>query len=176
MRTIMAVLFAGLATAPLFHPALAQNLAGRRAPSFSLPDSAFKQVDILDYRGRWLILNFTQTSCPACAEVGRKLEAWKTKQSARAAVLTIVLTPPENQQTVAKYVADTKTSSPVLFDMSLVAMAYFKRTPANPQFDSPHVFAVNPQGNIVKDWNQTQVTAPAMVTELDQLVAGAPAK
>lgn len=175
MRTRAAVLLAALATLPLFHPALAQNLSGRRAPSFSLPDSTFKQFDILDYRGKWLILNFSQTSCPACTEVGRNLEAWKSKHGGRAAVLTIVLTPPENQQTVAKYIAETKTTSPVLFDMSLVAMAYFKRTPANPQFDSPHVFAINPQGMIVKDWNQVQAAAPQMLAELDQLLAG-PAK
>jgi peroxiredoxin len=173
MRTATVLLLAGLLTAPVIQKAIAQNLSGRRAPSFSLPDSAFKQFDILDYRGRWLVINFTRMDCPECKEFGRRLQALQTKLGNRVAVLNIVLTPPENQQTVAKYVADTKITSPILFDMSLVAMAYFKRTPQNASFDSPHIFAVNPQGNIVRDWNQGQVGNPATLTELEQLVTAA---
>ena len=44
----------------------AQDLAGRRAPSFSLPDSKLVQHDILDYRGKWLIVDFMKTDCPHC--------------------------------------------------------------------------------------------------------------
>ncbi len=173
MRTVHALLLAALLTAPLVPQAAAQNLSGRRAPSFSLPDSTFKQFDILDYRGRWLIVNFTRTACAECKDVARSLQAWQTKHGTKVAVLNIVLTPPENQQTVAQFVSETKISSPVLFDMSLVAMAYFKRTPQTATFDTPHLFAINPQGTIVKDWNQGQVTAPTTFTELDQLVSGA---
>lgn len=172
MRTATVLLFAALLTAPVVQRAAAQNLSGRRAPSFSLPDSAFKQFDILDYRGRWLIVNFTRTACEECKDVARRVEAWQSKHGSKVAVLNIVLTPPENQQTVAKFVSETKITSPMLFDMSLVAMAYFKRTPQNASFDTPHLFAINPQGTIVKDWNQAQVMQPATFTELDQLVGG----
>ncbi len=55
----------------------AQGLSNRRAPSFSLPDSALQQHDILDYRGSWLLLDFMETNCPKCKELSVKLEAAK---------------------------------------------------------------------------------------------------
>ena len=55
----MRVLTAILLCAAL--PCAAQELSGRRAPSFSLSDSALKQHDILDYRGRWLLIDFMRT-------------------------------------------------------------------------------------------------------------------
>ena len=55
MRTFIATLLCGALTLT------GQGLAGRRAPSFSLPDSNQNQHDILDYRGRWLLLTYTTT-------------------------------------------------------------------------------------------------------------------
>ena len=68
----------------------------------------------------------------------------KKKYGVKVAVLSIVITPPENQTTVAKYVAETKITSPIVFDLSQVAISYFKATPQNPAFDTPHLFAINP--------------------------------
>jgi peroxiredoxin len=154
----------------------AQGLANRRAPSFSLPDSALRQHDILDYRGTWLLVNFTETNPARCKELSIKLEAVKKKHGPKVAVLSIVLAPPETQATVAKYVADTKMTTPVLFDSSQVAIAYFKATPQNPSFDSPHLFAISPNGLIVKDWTQPATLTAGFLAELDQLIAGPPAK
>ena len=154
----------------------AQGLSNRRAPSFSLPDSALQQHDILDYRGTWLLVDFTETSPAKCKELSIKLEAVKKKYGLRVAVLSIVLSPPETQATVAKYVAETKITTPVLFDSRQVAIAYFKATPQNPAFDSPHLFAINPNGLIVKDWAQPATLGLGFLVELDQLIAGSAAK
>jgi peroxiredoxin len=154
----------------------AQGLSSRRAPSFSLPDSALRQHDILDYRGTWLLLVFTETNPAKCKELSIKLESVKKKHGPKVTVLSIVLSPPETQATVAKYVAETKMTTPVLFDSSQVAIAYFKATPQNPTFDSPHLFAINPNGLIVKDWAQPATVSPGFLVELDQLIAGSPAK
>ena len=154
----------------------AQGLTNRRAPSFSLPDSALRQHDILDYRGSWLLLAFTETNCPKCKELSIKLEAAKQKYGSKLGVLSIVISPPETQATVAKYVAETKMTTPVLFDSSQVAIAYFKATPQNPSFDSPHLFAINPNGLIVKEWSQPATLGPKFIVELDQLITGSSAK
>jgi peroxiredoxin len=154
----------------------AQSLVNRRAPSFSLPDSTLQQHDILDYRGSWLFLDFMKTDCPVCKQLSVKLEGLKKKYGAKVAVLSIVLTPPETQATIAKYVAETKTTTPIVFDSSQVAIAYFKATPQNPAFDTPHLFAINPAGMIVKDWGQGGVESAGLLGELDQLIAGSPAK
>jgi len=154
----------------------AQSLVNRRAPSFSLPDSSMQQHDILDYRGSWLFLDFMKTDCPVCKQLSVKLEELKRKYGIKVAVLSIVVTPPETQATVAKYMAETKSTSPIVFDLSQVAISYFKATPQNPAFDTPHLFAINPAGMIVKDWGQGGVESPGLLGELDQLIAGSPAK
>lgn len=153
----------------------AQALSNRRAPSFSLPDSTLKQHDILDYRGSWLLLDFTETNCAKCKELTGKLQSIKQKYGAKVGLLSIMLAPPESQATVAKYVAETKMTTPVLFDSSQVAIAYFKATPQNPSFDSPHLFAISPNGLIVKDWSYPATMGLGFLAEVDQLIVGRPA-
>src|ERR1700686_4644730 len=97
----------------------AQGLSGRRAPSFSLPDSSLKQYDILDYRGRWLLLDFMATSCPHCKTLSKTLEEIKGRYGAKVGILSIVV-PPENMTTVAKYISENKVTTPILFDSSQV--------------------------------------------------------
>jgi peroxiredoxin len=174
MSRLAVLLAAGLAlsTAALS----AQSLVNRRAPSFSLPDSSMQQHDILDYRGSWLFLDFMKTDCPVCKQLSVKLEELKRKYGVKVAVLSIVVTPPETQATVGKYVAETKATSPIVFDSSQVAISYFKATPQNPAFDTPHLFAISPTGLIVKDWSQGGVESPTFQSELDQLIAGSAAK
>lgn len=150
-----------------------QGLSSRRAPSFSIPDSSFLQHDLLDYRGGWLIIEFMKTDCPHCRAVAATLEELKHRPEVdkRPAVLSIVV-PPDNLTTVAKYLAETKTTSPVLFDSGQVAASYFNITPRNnAHFDVPHWFAIDPQGMIVRDWGQASADSKDWVKEFDQLAA-----
>ena len=147
---------------------MGQGLSGRRAPSFALPDSTLKSHDILDSRGHWLLLDFMKTDCPHCKDLSKKLEGVMGKYGGKVAVLSIVL-PPDNQTTVTRYASETRTTSPIVFDSSQVAVAYFKATPATPGFDTPHLFAIDPNGMIVRDWGQAAVEAPGFLGELDQL-------
>jgi peroxiredoxin len=147
-----------------------QGLSGRRAPSFALPDSTLKSHDILDSRGHWVLLDFMKTDCPHCRDLSKKLEGLKGRYGAKVEVLSILIAPPETIQTVTKYVAENRITSPFLFDQGQVAVTYFRATPQNPQFDTPHLFAIDPNGMIVKDWNQIGVEAPGFLSELDQLL------
>ena len=116
-----------------------------------------------------------KTDCPVCKQLSVKLEGLKKKYGAKVAVLSIVITPPETQATIAKYVAETKTTTPIVFDSSQVAISYFKATPQNPAFDTPHLFAINPAGMIVKDWGQGGVESPGIAGRAgstDRRVAG----
>jgi peroxiredoxin len=149
MRILIATLLCGALTLT------GQSLSGRRAPSFSLPDSNNAQHDILDYRGKWLLLTFSSSAgCSHCAPLSKELEKL---QSAKIAVLTVML-PPENYNTGTRYATDNKLTSPIVFDQSQVAIAYFKATPANPRIDTPHLFAINPAGMIVQDWPDSEVS------------------
>ena len=150
---------------------LGQGLSGRRAPSFALPDSTMKSYDILDYRGHWLLLDYMKTDRPASKPLSKELGQLKARLGAKVAILQIVL-PPDNTATVAKYLTETKTTTPILFDSGQSGMWYFKVTPQHPSFDSPHLFVVNPQGLLVRDWTQTEIEKGGYLPQLETLLAG----
>lgn len=166
---LFALLIAG-STAP---QASAQTLSGGRAPSFALPNSEFKRFDILDYRGKWLLLNFTSTDksqCADCPAVSKRLDEFRKKNTGKVDVLTIVVAPPENLQTVSAYIKATGITNPVVFDQGQVTASYFKATPQNSKFDTPHVFAIDPQGKIVQDWGQVGAASPRLIDELTAMI------
>lgn len=158
-------------------PISAQSLSGRRAPSFSLPDSSTAQHDILDYRGKWLLLDFMRTDCPHCLALSRVLEQVKSQFGTQVAILSIVVAPPENTNTVGRYLMDNKLTTSIVFDQGQVAASYFKLTPSRSSYDTPHLFAVNPAGNIVKDWSDAAagteiLEGGGLVRELQALMGG----
>jgi peroxiredoxin len=154
---------------------LGQGLSGRRAPSFALPDSSLKPYDILDYRGRWLVLDYMKTDMPASKPLSKQLDQLKARLGAKVGILSIVL-PPDNTATVSKYINETKTTIPILFDSGQTGMWYFKATPQRPQFDSPHLFVIDPQGMIVRDWNQADIEHGGYMPQVEALLAGGGSK
>jgi peroxiredoxin len=154
----------------------ANSLSGRRAPGFSLPDSRFKRYDLQDYRGKFVLIDFTLTSCPHCKELAKVLENVKRKYGTRVAILQVVL-PPDTQATVAKYVAENGITTPVLFDQGQMAASYFNATPQKPGFDTPHLFVIDPQGKIVRDYGHEDhglIEGAQLTTELDSLFNSKP--
>jgi hypothetical protein len=87
----------------------------------------------------------------------------------------VVIAPPENQMTVARYINETGAkSATIVFDQGQMAVSYFKATPANPGFDTPHLFIVNPAGMIVRDIAQSPLLeGQDLVKLVDQFVNGA---
>jgi peroxiredoxin len=152
--------------------ALAQGLSGRRAPGFSLPDSSFSQHDLADYRGKWLLLDFMRTNCPHCQALSKLLESKKAQYGGKVDVLSIVLSPPDDQNTVRTYTSQLKITSPIVFDQGQVTLSYLKLSPSNPSFDTPHLFAIDPNGNIVRDWNPGDVDDKGFPAVLDAVVSG----
>jgi peroxiredoxin len=151
------------------------SLSGRRAPSFALQDSSLQWHDILDYRGKWLLLTFVftgQIDCVSCPSVLKHLDAAVARQGSKVATLAITQSAKDNVDSVKAFRAANKTQTPILFDNNLVGIAYFKLTPAQSRMDPGHVFAINPQGMIVKDWTSAQASSPSFDAELDRVIAG----
>lgn len=155
-----------------------QGLSNRRAPSFNLPDAKLNHYDILDYRGKYLLLDFMITNCVHCKALTGVLEKVKAKYGAKVAILSITVTPPETDTSVAAYIKENKVTIPILFDMGQTAAVYFKATPQKPNFDTPHLFVIDPNGMIVRDWGHSDAThdlmegnGNAMFKELDALMA-----
>jgi thiol-disulfide isomerase/thioredoxin len=171
LRLFSVMMLAALATVS------AGPLSGRRAPSFALPDSAMKYFDILDFRGKVVLVDIMQTTCPHCLALSKTLEQVKAKYGAKIQVLSIV-TPPDNAQTVATFVGQTKVSSPILFDCGQVAAVYLKVGPQNPSVDVPHLFFIDPQGTIQEDAGgekASNMTPAAIGAIIDRLLSGAAA-
>lgn len=156
----------------------ANEYSNRRAPSFSLPDISFRQHDILDYRGKVLIVEFMQTKCDKCQALTRSLEGRiRAKYGDSVGILGIVV-PPDTLDDVKKYINVFKVTYPILFDSGQVAGSYTKASPEKPTMYFPHVFVVDQKGQIRADW---QFTAPGLypdvisgdrlVTEIEKLHA-----
>ena len=71
----------------------AGELAGRRAPGFTLPDTSYRYHDLADYRGKLVLLDLMKTTCPTCQKLAQTLEKAKAKYGDKIAVLSVV-TPP----------------------------------------------------------------------------------
>lgn len=134
----------------------------RRAPSFALPDWHIQYHDILDYRGKPLIIEIMSTRCPHCDALAGVLEKVNNKYGDRIAILSVVL-PPDNQSTVRQFIEKNRVTHPVLFDCSQMTSSYFQATPDNPHIDVPHLFFVDAAGMIQDDflWTQPPEGKPA---------------
>lgn len=150
-------------------------LSGRRAPGFALPDSRLQHYDLQDYRGKWVLLDLMSTECGNCAVFAGVLEQAKARYGARLVILSVVTYPPDNQETVARFISQNKVSTPVLFDCGQMSRSYLKVTPKDPSRPLPHIFLIDPNGMIVEDYGHTPVTkqiftAKGLFGVLDRLV------
>jgi len=164
----------------LLLPLAAGDLSGRRAPSWALPDSRMYYHDVLDYRGKPLILEFMRTDCPHCQPVAATLEKLKARYGNKIAILHIV-SPPDNTSTVASFVARTRDTSPFLFDSGQVAASYVNAKPGAmaTSFDAPLLFFIDAQGQIRDDYQGEKaeaLTVAQMSAVVDKLVAPATKK
>jgi peroxiredoxin len=153
----------------------AGEFSGRRAPGFSLPDSKGVQHDPQDYRGKVVIVDFMQTTCPHCQKLSDILEKAKSKYEGKVVVLSVV-TVPDTFPNVQKYIADHKMTSPILFDSGQVMASYLRITPQNPSVSFPHVFLIDRKGMIKNDFGYNSTTAPmiegeGLFPEIDKLLA-----
>jgi peroxiredoxin len=125
----------------------------RRAPGFSLPDVKTELHDLADYRGKVVILEFMQTTCPHCAAFAEVLEGVQQKYGDRVAIISVV-NPPDDQPKVRPFIAAHKITYPVVFDCGQVAYSYLR----TPSFDIPHVFLIDANGGIREDFGYSPAT------------------
>ncbi len=137
---------------------------GRRAPGFSLPDMRLKQYDIQDYKGKVVVLDFMQTNCGKCRDLTMRLEQLKAKFPDKVVVFSVIITPADNQATITKYTADTKSTSVFLFDCGQMTASYLQITPQNPTVNLPRLLIVDKNGFIRRDLQTTESQTDAALT------------
>jgi len=155
------------------------NLSNRRAPGFSVMDNTLQYRDLADYRGKLVLLELIQTTCPHCQDLTKSIVKAKQKFGDKIVVLSIVL-PPDTPTTVAKFAKDYGLTSPILFDCGQVAASYVKADPRKPSLTFPHLFMIDAQGNIKNHFGPGAETdaitdSSTLAKEIDRLLAPAPA-
>ena len=106
-----------------------------------------------DYRGKAVILEFMQTSCPHCGAFANILDQVRQKYGDRVAILSVV-NPPDDLKTITAFIASRKVSYPVLMDCGQVAYSYLRA----PSFDIPHVYLIDANGTIRDDVGYSDAT------------------
>ena len=169
MKTIVATLLCGAA--------LLAAGAPRRAPGFCLMDTSGQWQDLADYRGKVVLVEFMQTTCPHCAAFSTVLSGLKLKYGDKLAILAIANPPVDNPQTMLQFVKDHKLAYPLLLDQGQAAYSYVR----TPSIDLPTVYLVDANGTIRNSWADGVLTKDifegnGLSREIDKLLAGAPAK
>jgi thiol-disulfide isomerase/thioredoxin len=148
MRKIVAILFCCAA--------LASGQGPRRAPGFALPDIRMltghtdgQFHDLADYRGKVVVLEFFQTTCPHCAAFANILAQVETKYGDKVAILAVANINTDNAAQVDQFVSGHKISYPVLLDQGQMMFSYV-RSPG--RADLPHVYVIDPNGYIRADY------------------------
>ena len=163
MRTILAILLSAATLVAADPP--------RRAPGFAITDRDMKVHDLYDYRGKPVILEFMQTSCPHCAAFSEVLNRVKDKFGDKVTILAVA-NPPDNYNTVGQFIAAHKIGYPILFDMGQVAYSYVLK----PSFDLPQVYLIDAQGMIVSTYAYGPMTrevfeGDALIGEVERMLA-----
>jgi peroxiredoxin len=167
MKKIVAALFCGIvlfAAGPL-----------RRAPGFCLIDTSGQWQDLADYRGKIVLVEFMQTSCPHCAAFSTVLNGLKLKYADKLAILAIANPPVDTVQTMMQFVKDHKLVYPLLLDQGQVAYSYVR----SPSVDLPTVYLIDGSGMIRNSWQNGPLTkdifeGAGLAREIDKLLTGAP--
>jgi len=147
----------------------------RRAPGFCLIDTSGEWRDLADYRGKIVLVEFMQTTCPHCATFSTVLNGLKLKYANKVAVLAIA-NPPDSPQTMTQFVNGHKLNYPLLLDQGQVAASYVR----SPSLDLPAVYLIDANGMILNSWQYGVLTKDVfegngLSREIDKVLAGAPA-
>lgn len=142
----------------------------RRAPSFTLPDQGGKFHDLLDYRGKIVILDIMATTCPHCKAFSAVLEQAKAKYKDNVVVLSLV-NPPDTPDKVQTYMRENKVTNPIVFDCGQTAFSYVR----SGQIQLPRMFLIDRAGNIRVDqsWSDQSrgaFEAKGLFAEIDKLL------
>jgi peroxiredoxin len=162
-----------LLTAFLCAATLAFSQVPARAPGFCLSDTNAQWRDLQDYRGKVVVLEFMQTTCPHCQDFTKVLSGVVKKYGDKVQVLSVAL-PNDTMPGLIQFVKSHNLPWPHLFDMGQMAFSYLRQ----PNISFPTVFLIDRNGMIVNHWEYGALTKPVfegdqLTRDIDKLVAPA---
>ena len=149
-------------TAFLCAAALAFSQGPMRAPGFCLSDTNAQWRDLQDFRGKIVVLEFMQSTCPHCEAFTKVLSGVVKKYGDKVQVLSIAL-PNDTLPALVQFVKSHNLPWPHLFDMGQVAFSYVRQ----PNISFPTVYLIDGSGMIANHWEYGTFTKS--IFEGDQL-------
>ena len=146
--------------------------AQRRAPGFALPDSRMQVWDLADFRGKIVLLELMQTTCPHCAAFADVLHQIEEKYGSKIQILAVVKAPEDNANTVSQFMKTHKVTYPMMFDTGQMMFSYVR----SGQITFPHIYLIDGNGDIRSDYTYGLTTrdvfeGKALFGELDRMLA-----
>mgnify|MGYP005695169447 CR=1 FL=1 len=130
----------------------AELSTGSKAPEFSLKDTSGKRHSLADYEGRYVVLEWTNHTCPIVKKFYRKghMQAWQKEMTAKGIVwLQVVSSAPGKGGFISPAEGESlrknqkMASSAMLLDTNgAVGRSYGAKT-------TPHTYLIDPQGTLV---------------------------
>ena len=147
----------------------------RRAPGFALPDTSLHFHDLADFRGKVLVLEFMQTSCPHCLTFAGVLAKLPQKYGDKVAILAVANVNNDPPARIAEFVSAHNISYPVVMDQGQMMFSYLN-SPKGAEV--PHVYVIDANGNIRYDHVYNVTTRDifegnALFTEIDRVLGEA---
>lgn len=125
--------------------ALAQTV-GQPAPAFTATDASGKPVNLADYKGKYVVLEWTNPDCPFVQKHydSGNMPATQKQATAKGAAWLSIQTGPADKAELQAW-QKSKTAAPtatVLDTDGRIARSYRAKT-------TPHMYIVDPQGTLV---------------------------
>lgn len=117
----------------------------RRAPALSLKDLSGKTVDLADYRGKPVLLNFWATWCDSCREEMPALEDLNRRRAAEGVVVLGVSLDEDAASVVPPFVREHGLTFPILIADRGVVSGYAVR-------GLPTAYLIDADGLISRRW------------------------
>lgn len=93
----------------------AQANKEEKIPSIILKDLNGKTVNLDDFKGKVILLNFWATWCPPCRAEIPELTKWQKEYENQGLQIIGITYPPTNRKTVRNFVRQNEINYPVLF-------------------------------------------------------------
>jgi peroxiredoxin len=166
---LIAVLTAGLLVTvePSFRNAVGPAVeVGDEAPEFSLASDAGRTVELKEFRGRFVVLNFWATWCPPCVEEMPSLDRFHQQFSSRG-VVVLGVSVDQDVNAYQQFLKKAGVTFLTLRDPERKVSRLYGT------YKYPETYFIDRQGKIVqKIIGQADWTDPKMVDYMNRLIQG----
>lgn len=141
-------------------PEIGLNI-GNRAPDFKLETLTGEEVQLSDFRGRRVMLNFWATWCPPCRAEMPDME--KFHQNTEIVILAVNLTNTEaSRSAVDNFVDDYNLTFPILIDIDSAVSSLYAIRPV------PTTYMIDSKG-IIRNFAFGAVNYDQMIQEYEKM-------